>query len=213
MELRDALDQINDIRSQLAHTLTFRGYRAASTAFTAIVAVSAAGVQAALGDGEEVSMHQYLKIWFVAAIVSLIAVGIEMAVRCRRSRHPLQRELSLAAVEQFSPCIVAGVLLTYVIIQFADDFAWTLPGFWMILFSLGVFASRRLLSRPVVFVAAYYLLAGLLVLTMRRGMQFQPWVMGSVFGFGQLAAAGTLYWTLERRQVVRSLEGQGHGCE
>src|SRR5689334_3113156 len=120
MELRDALDQIHDIRSQLARTLTFRGYRAASTAFTAIVAISAAFVQTLWSDDGDVSLHRYLKIWFTAAIVSLIAVGIEMAMRCRRSRHPLQRELSLAAVEQFSPCIVAGILLTYVIVQFAD---------------------------------------------------------------------------------------------
>jgi hypothetical protein len=198
MELRDALDQIHDIRTQLAHTLTFRGYRAASTAFTAIVAMSAAIVQTWWAGDGEVSLHQYLKIWFSAAIVSLIVVGIEIAVRCRRSRHPLQRELSLAAVEQFSPCLMAGVLLTYVIVQFAEDLAWALPALWMILFSLGVFASRRLLSRPVVFVAAYYLLAGLLALTMRRGAQFQPWVMGSVFGIGQLFAAAILYWTIER---------------
>lgn len=203
MELRDALDQIHDIRCQIARTLTFRGYRSASTAFTALVAVCAAVVQTLIAGDGEVSLHQYLKIWFGAAVVSLIVVGIEMAVRCIRSRHPLQRELSLAAVEQFLPCIVAGVLLTYVIVQFADDFAWAMPGLWMVLFSLGVFASRRLLSRPVVFVAAFYLLAGLLVLTMRRGLQLQPWVMGSVFGLGQIAAAAVLYWTLER----------GHGRE
>jgi hypothetical protein len=203
MELRDALDQIHDIRSQLARTLTFRGYRAASTAFTAIVAIVAAIAQALWAGDGDVSLHQYLKLWFAAAIVNLIVVGIEMAIRCRRSQHPLQRELSLAAVEQFSPCIVAGVLLTYVLVQFADDFAWTLPGFWMILFGQGVFASRRLLSRPVVFVGAYYLLAGLLVLTMRRGSQLQPWVMGSVFGIGQLFAAAILYWTIERRSEER----------
>jgi hypothetical protein len=208
MELRDALDQIHDIRSQLARTLTFRGYRSASTAFTAFVAIGAAVVQTLWAGDGEVSLHQYLKIWFGAAIVSLIAVGIEMTVRCVRTRHPLQRELSLAAVEQFLPCIVAGVLLTYVIVQFADDFAWALPGLWMILFSLGVFASRRLLSRPVVFVAAYYLLAGLLVLTMRRGLQLQPWAMGSVFGFGQLTAAAVLYWTIERSAGERVHGGE-----
>jgi hypothetical protein len=208
MELRDALDQIHDIRCQIARTLTFRGYRSASTAFTAVVAISAAVVQTLWAGEGDVSLHQYLKVWFSAATISLIAVGIEMTVRCLRSRHPLQRELSLAAVEQFLPCIVAGVLLTYVIVQFAEDFAWALPGLWMVLFSLGVFASRRLLSRPVVFVAAYYLLAGLLVLTMRRGFQLQPWVMGSVFGAGQTAAAAVLYWTIER-----SAEKAGHGRE
>jgi hypothetical protein len=56
MELRDALDQIHDIRSQLARTLTFRGYRAASTAFTAIVAIVAAIAQALwAGDGRRLA--------------------------------------------------------------------------------------------------------------------------------------------------------------
>ena len=75
---------------------------------------------------------------------------------------------------------------------------WLLPGVWMILFALGVFASRRLLPRSVFAVGAYYLLAGLSVLLMERGAQLQPSVMGSIFGAGQLFAAVILYFTLER---------------
>lgn len=198
MQLRDALDQISLIREQIARTQTFRGYRWASTAFSGLVAVGAAGAQLWLVPEPALHLAHYLAVWLVAAIVSVVAVGIEMAIRVRRTTQPLQRELSFAAVEQFIPCIVAGALLTYVIMQSATDFAFSLPGLWMILFGLGIFASRRLLSRPIVFVAAYYLLAGLVVMSMRRGAQFSPWVMGSGFGLGQLFAAGVLYWTLER---------------
>jgi hypothetical protein len=121
-----------------------------------------------------------------------------MVLRCRRTDQPLQWEMSLAAAEQFMPCLVAGALLTYVIVAFNGEQVWMLPGLWMVLFSMGVFASRRLLPKPTVLIAMYYLLAGLMVLAMRRDAGLSPWTMGSVFGFGQLFAAGVLYWTLER---------------
>jgi hypothetical protein len=46
MNVHDALSQIADIRQQVARAQTFRGYRPATTAFTAVVAVVAAAVQA-----------------------------------------------------------------------------------------------------------------------------------------------------------------------
>ena len=73
-----------------------------------------------------------------------------------------------------------------------------LPGLWSILFSLGVFASRRLLPRAIVGVAWFYLLAGLGCLAMAQGeASLSPWAMGIPFGGGQLLAAAVLYRTLE----------------
>ncbi|CAN5608775.1 hypothetical protein BH09PLA1_BH09PLA1_32930 [soil metagenome] len=201
MHIRDALDQISDIRSQLAQTLTFRGYRSVTTAFTGFVAIAAACVQSIwLGDGMN-DLHLYLRIWLAAAILSLIVVGIEIIWRSVHSGRALQRELSLAAIEQFTPTLVAGALLTYVLIHAGGENAWLLPGLWMILFAMGVFASRRLLPRSVFAVGAYYLLAGLSVLLMDRGAQLAPWVMGAAFGFGQMFAAIILYFSLERGRV------------
>ena len=37
---------------------------------------------------------------------------------------------------------------------------WMLPGLWSILFSLGIFASYRLLPRETFWLAVYYLAAG-----------------------------------------------------
>src|SRR4051812_6671369 len=138
MQLRDALDQISVIREQLARTQTFRGYRWASTTFTALVAVAAAGAQRWWVPEPRMALARYLAVWLIAAVVSLVAVGVEMTWRMLRNPEPLQRELSLAAIEQFIPCMVTGALVTYVIMQFATDFAWALPGLWMIFFGLGV---------------------------------------------------------------------------
>ena len=45
MKLDDALSQIAEIRQQIARSQTFRGYRSATTAFSAVMAMSAAAVQ------------------------------------------------------------------------------------------------------------------------------------------------------------------------
>ena len=46
MELREALTQITEIRLQLARTEVFRGYRAMPVAFSGVVALLAALIQA-----------------------------------------------------------------------------------------------------------------------------------------------------------------------
>ena len=69
---------------------------------------------------------------------------------------------------------------------------------WGILFSQGVFASRRVLPRGAFVVGAYYLLAGVLCIVLRGPGRF-PIEMAVMFGGGQLLAAGVLYWMLERK--------------
>ena len=69
-----------------------------------------------------------------------------------------------------------------------------LPGLWQVLFSLGIFASCRLLPRATFGVAVFYLASGLTCLALARGeAAFSPWAMGLPFGVGQLLAAAVLY--------------------
>jgi hypothetical protein len=107
------------------------------------------------------------------------------------------------AVEQFVPCIAAGGLLTIVLVRSAPEASWMLPGLWQIMYSLGIFASCRLLPRPTFSVAVFYLLTGLTTLLVAKGdAAFSPWAMGLPFGIGQSMAAAILYWTLECRDEL-----------
>lgn len=199
MQLREALSQIADIRQQMADSQRFRGYRSLTTACTGVFAIIAASIQGRCVHDTMHHMNEYLIIWLACALSSIVIVGIELAVRGRRNDEPLQREMSFHAIEQMTPSLVAGALITFVLTQYAGDIAWILPGMWAILFGLGVFASRRLLPRATFIIGGFYMLAGLVMLSMRREA-LSAWTMGVTFGVGQISAAIMLYWNLERNR-------------
>jgi hypothetical protein len=199
MELRDALTQITEIRLQMARTEVFRGYRAVPAAFSGAVALAAATVQAVAVHDPGQEINAYLGIWIGAAVISGMSAVIEMGVRARNASSSLTRELTFLAMEQFCPCLVAGALVTMVVVRSAPECAWILPGFWQVLYSLGIFASCRLLPRSIFGVAVFYLLCGMGTLALSRGeYALSPWAMGLPFCVGQLLAAAVLYRTLER---------------
>jgi hypothetical protein len=199
MELHDALAEIAEIRLRVERTNVFRGYRSLPVAFSGLLAFAAALVQGVWLPEPMRRLPDYLALWIGVALVSMAAAGAEMALRARRSGSPLACDLTRLAVEQFLPCLVAGALLTYAIARFAAESTWLLPGLWQILFSLGVFASHRLLPRSAFGVGVFYLFAGLACIALARGAwALSPWAMGIPFGAGQLLAAAVLYWTLER---------------
>jgi hypothetical protein len=203
MELHDALSQIADIRSQMARTRVFRGYRSSTTLFSAGVAITTAIVQAICIPDPSRHVLAYLTLWFASAALCILLVGTRIAVRYWRSDSPLDRELTLWAVQQFFPCVVTGALLTYIIAQVSWDTLWIVPGLWAILFGMGILASRQLLPKGIAWVGAFYLLSGLLSIEWARvHFAFSPWSMAIPFGIGQAMAAAVLYWKLERNDAA-----------
>ncbi len=204
MELNEALSQISEIRKQMARSEVFRGVRALPVAGSGCLAILAAGSQALwLGDPQQQLGH-YLSLWIGVAAVSLLAQLAEMLIRSRASRSAYTRDIALLVFEQFFPSLIAGGLLTFVLANFAPETVWMLPGLWQILFSLGIFATYRLLPKAMFWVAAFYLFSGIVCLSLARGeAALSPWAMGGPFGVGQLATAAVLYWTLERNDEER----------
>ncbi len=199
MELQDALVQISEIRQQMARAEVFRGFRALPVACSGGLAIVAAVAQAIWLDEPLKQSHQYLALWIGVAAISLAAQLIEMWLRSRASRSAYAKSITLLAAEQFFPSVIAGALLTFVLVTFAPETVWLLPGLWQILFGLGLFATYRLLPRALFWVAAFYVVSGVLCLALARGdASLSPWAMGAPFGVGQLATAAVLYWTLER---------------
>ena len=197
MELRDALSQIAALRQSAAAAERFRGYRALPVGATGGLAGLAALAQPLVVADPTHDLTGYLALWLTTAVVGAGVAGWGVWARLRSAVDPVGRDLTRLAVGQFAPCLAAGLLLTIAVATRAPDAARLLPGLWQVLFSLGVFASWRLLPPAVLWVGVFYLLAGTFNLA-RPGDGFGPWAMGLPFGGGQLATAAVLYWHLER---------------
>jgi hypothetical protein len=197
-ELRQALDDINAIRSQVARGTQFRGYGPVSVASSGILALGVAAAQAHWVQSSEHNLKLFLVIWIATAGVAVFLSALETVFRVRRVHSGLAMEMIQAAAEQFLPCIVVGLLLTVVLMQVAPQDSWMLPGLWAVLFSLGVFASCRFLPRQMFAVGAWYLGAGLVSLLIAAGHHaLLPWAMGIPFGVGQLLVAAVLHFGFE----------------
>jgi hypothetical protein len=192
--------QIGEIRAHLDRASTFRGYRSATVGLSGLLALAAAAVQPHWAGAGPVDVIQYLVLWVGVAAVAMAVVGVELAARYVRNPSLLERQRTIAAVEQFVPCVAAGAGLTFAVVTYWPDAAPMLPGLWCAVFTLGVFASCRQLLPAFRWIGASHMAAGLACLAWARGPHaFSPWAMGGAFGIGQLLASAALYWTLERK--------------
>jgi len=194
-DLHKAIGDISSIRRQIARSTEFRGYGPATLAGTAAFAVIAAGVQSRWVSDPANHIGSYLSIWIWTAFLSATLIAVQVHTRTRRIHSGLADEMIRMAVEQFLPSGIAGFFLTIVLVRFVPSAQWMLPGLWQIVFSLGVFSSCRFLPRPMLAAGAWYLLTGLLCITLGGTRALSPWAMGIPFGAGQLLVAGILFFT------------------
>jgi len=194
-DLYKALGDISNIRRQVAGSTEFRGYGPATLASTGFFAIAAAAIQARLIPDPAAQMAAYLALWTATAALSIALTGVQMLTRSRRLHSALSGEMIRMAVEQFLPSLIAGVLLTFVLLGYVPGSAWMLPGLWQIVFSLGVISSCRFLPRPMIAAGAWYLGAGLAVVAIGPERALSPWAMGVPFGVGQLLTAAILWFS------------------
>jgi hypothetical protein len=200
MDLQEALTQISEIRQHVARTETFRGYQAAPVAFSGLLACLDALIQQRFIPDPAQNMAEYLTLWVGSAILSMIVTGVAIALYCKQSTSPLTRTNTIVTLGQFAPSVVAGGLVTFLLYRLVPGALWMLPGFWCIFFSLGIFASFRLLPKATFWVGVHYMASGALCLLWAKDeYAFSPWAMGVPFGMGQFLSAAILYWTLERK--------------
>ena len=89
MELRDALDEISEIRLRVAETQVFRGYRAAPVAFSGLLALAAAVAQRTWIPEPSGALGAYLLLWSATAAASVLVIGVAMLLRRRLHSCPV----------------------------------------------------------------------------------------------------------------------------
>ncbi len=191
--LQEALQDISAIRHQMARAEQFRGYRAVPVCISGLFAIVGGLLQAAWISDPQVEIKRYLFVWLSVAAASQIVCLGSIWQRYRMSKGLLHQETTHLALGQFYPCLVAGALLTFVIVKTVPHAVGMLPGLWAILFSLGLFASLRLLPRAMMGIACYYLGGGLYAVSLEGSPSAMgPWTMPLLFGVGQLLTAAIL---------------------
>lgn len=191
-DLQKALGEISSMRRQIARSTEFRGYGPATLAGTSLLALLAAGAQAVWLPDPANHVGVYLGIWILTAVSAAALIGVETHARSRRIHSGLADEMIRTAVEQFLPSVIAGALVTLVLVRYVPSLVWLLPGIWQLIFSLGVFSSCRFLPRPMVAAGAWYLLTAVVCISWGDNRALSPWAMGIPYGVGQLLVAGIL---------------------
>ena len=192
-DLDKALADIFAIRTQIAAGTAFRGYGPAALAGTAGLAVVTSIAQSLWLDDPNSHLLAFFAGWIATALLSAMMIWLEMRARSRRHHSRLADAMIHQAVEQFVPAGVAGALLGVTLWMFAPGTLWMLPGLWQILVGLGIFASARMLPRPVALVGAWYFVAGFSVLALSsESADVSPLTMGFPFVVGQLLMAAVL---------------------
>jgi hypothetical protein len=201
-----AMSEIAEIRGQMARATEFRGYGAAAVAGTAVLAVLAALGQPRWAPAPVAAPGAYAAWWSGAAAIAAALIGAEAVARAKRLHGGLADEMIRAAMEQFLPAAIAGLLTTWALVTYAPASARLLPGVWQVIFSLGVFATCRILPRPVLAVGAWYLATGLACIA-AAGRDLAPWMMGAPFAVGQAMAAAIIWKTKERDEERSERDG------
>lgn len=192
-DLYEALAQIHAIRDQVARGTEFRGYGPETVAATGLLAVGAAIFQALALKDPAGNQPAFLAIWISTAALAVLITGLQTVTRTRRVHSGLARQMMFSALESFVPAIVAGALVTLVLVRSAGGSLWMLPGLWQLFYGLGIFASCRFLPRQMYIVGVWFLATGALCLTAGIGTRaLSPWEMGLPFGIGQLLVAAIL---------------------
>ena len=198
-----ALADIADIRSRLAVGSMFRGLGPAVIGATGLLAIAVGAAQSFWPVALAPDAATYLLVWIGAAVVAGVAVAVEMVARSRRHHGGMadgddpERHRNNSRRRRRGGFVVSMVLM-----RFAPDALWLVPGIWQICMAVGVFASVRLLPWSMSLAAAWYFLAGVAVLIVASETRaLAPWMMAVPFAVGQLGMALVLHLADENDDV------------
>jgi hypothetical protein len=189
MDLTEALERIDAIHAHLARGEQYRGYRPLALALSGVAGLLAALVQplvVAAGDSSA-----FVGYWALVAVGCGLAAGSATLLGYVFRDDAVARRRTRVVLRQFLPCLLVGAAATMTLTR-PERRDWAvslLPGLWSLLYGLGVVASLPYLPRLAGLVAAWFLLAGAVLLSFVEGPVPSGWSVGVPFGVGQVLAA------------------------
>jgi hypothetical protein len=197
-ELERALLDIAEVRDRLGNMQRFKGYSAVAAVLSGIFAI-VAGVVQALAVPLPHTTHQgriYFAIWFVCAAAATIVNYGAIAHWFVSDESARDRWQTRTVGISILPAVVLGAVLSFAILQ--NGALALLPGVWFGCYAVGLFASRTLIPRGVLPIAALMLVAGIALLFAPPTVALAWWVLPLGFGSGQIAIG---YFVFRERAV------------
>jgi hypothetical protein len=187
MEVRRALADLAEVRGRLATLQRFDGYSGNAAVASGVVALGAGAAQFVLAPHPIAPSTRLTYLW-----IWLICLGLALAINygaivAWRSRHPDPQAAAQMRTVGFTilPAIAAGGVVTLaLVLRGLFDL---LPGMWCATYALGLFASRSMVPREVVYVAIAFGAAATALLLLPNIDPLAWWIMPAAFGLGQIA--------------------------
>jgi hypothetical protein len=186
-DIERALADIAEVRERLGHMQRFRGHSGLAAIASGIFALVTGCVQFTLLQ-HVTSPHQgrlYFALWFVCCAASVLVNYGAIAHWYVNDATARDRWQTATVGLSMIPALALGAMLSFALLR-AGLFA-LLPGVWYGCYGVGLFASRTMVPRAVVPIAAAFMIAGMGLLFVPPGIALQWWVLPAGFGTGQLA--------------------------
>ncbi len=186
MEVSRALADLEEVRSRLIAIQRFRGWSggAAVMSGTAAVVIGLYQLFVLPYPASAADAAHYVALWITCLGFALaINYGAIVLWLVRNWTLRARREIRTVGMT-IAPAVAAGGVLTAaLLVRHLDGM---LPGVWCVCYAMGLIASRALVPRGVLAVAALFGAAGTALLFAQDVSALRWWVMPATFGVGQL---------------------------
>lgn len=170
-----AMDNLRYIRETMEAATAFTGISGWGEIAIGVTALAASAIAAL-----QATFNAWLAVWIAEGLISLLIAGWSMDRKTRAIKMPLGSGPGRKAVFSLTPPMIAGGLLTIVLVQAGMINA--IPGVWLLLYGTGVITGGMYSVKVVPIMGICLMALGALAL-------FSPPAYGNWFmavGFGGL---------------------------
>lgn len=168
-----AMDNLRYIRETMERATHFTGISGRGQIAIGVTAFAASFVAA-----QQLTFNTWISVWLAEAAIALLIAGWSMDRKARAVQMPLFAGPGRKAVFSLAPPIIAGGLLTIVLVQAGMTAA--IPGVWLLLYGTGVITGGMFSVRAVPAMGLCFMVLGAAALFSPEA--YANWFMAAGFG-------------------------------
>jgi len=152
-----AMDNLRYIRETMERATPFTGISGRGE-----MAIGVTALIASLVAAQQSTFNSWLAVWLAEGLISLLIAGWSMDRKARATQTPLFSGSGRKAVFSLAPPVIAGGLLTIVLVRAGLTSA--IPGVWLLLYGTGVITGGMFSVRAVPAMGLCFMVLGALAL-------------------------------------------------